>query len=726
MNLHDMNRNPHRRIRILLFLTAVLVTPIATAIAAEPQLHLLPYPKEVHSIPDVFLIKDSLTVVLDKNASGPDRFTAEELIRDLGNQWNIRVSVGNEKSGHVIVLTRNTRDKSLPPQGYLLTVSAGRIVVTARDEAGLFYGTRTLLQLIDKSPEGLRIPGITVRDWPDIASRAVHYDTKHHQDKASYVKAFIKDLASYKINMLVWEWEDKLAYPSHPEIGAPGAFTISEMQEFTRYARQYHIEIVPLVQGLGHVSFILKWPQYIPLREIPSSNWEFCPSKDASYTLLFDLWNDALEATPGSSYMHIGSDETYELGLCPQCQEKAKTIGRSGVYQLFVNKAADYLRTKKRKVMVWEPPMGWKMSDSPATGIEPAKGLVFTESYDYETPEQRYAGEARKLGFEVFAYDPNPGVVPLMVPYHFEQGEKGEPGTGCLEKSYRFLTQAVRSGMYNGMISTSWDDDGLHNQMWMLHFVNAAACSWNGNSPGPETIEADFYTTYYGVNAVQLKDLVELLNEGAYFYAWSMERNVWHYGEIGQTHLPDLPRGDALEYDPYWNTQYRERVSQSQQMIAKMDQALALIAQNKIQNLQHAYDLEIMRTSAALVKHTCMTYLDLSNLEFTIREAHTLRFEDAARSLALLQDAQHILENSLKRRETVFSDLVATYEVTRLPKGLSTPEKQFFHQQDRARHFAFRRPDMTFLIYDEQLLDIEGYLDQLKEYIAYFSANSMN
>ena len=57
--------------------------------------------------------------------------------------------------------------------------------------------------------------------------------------------------------MLVWEWEDKFAYPSNPEIGAPGAFTMKEMQEFTSYAKQYHIQIVPLVQGLGHVSFIL-------------------------------------------------------------------------------------------------------------------------------------------------------------------------------------------------------------------------------------------------------------------------------------------------------------------------------------------------------------------------------------------------------------------------------------------------------------------------------------
>ena len=149
--------------------------------------------------------------------------------------------------------------------------------------------------------------------------------------------------------MLVWEWEDKFAYPSHPEIGAPGRFTMKEMQEFTRYAKQYHIQIVPLVQGLGHVSFILKWPQYKHLREIESSNWEFCPLKEGSYDLLFDLWKDAIEATPGSEYIHIGSDETYELAACEKCKAKAEEIGRSGLYQLFINKAAELSEDKRKE-----------------------------------------------------------------------------------------------------------------------------------------------------------------------------------------------------------------------------------------------------------------------------------------------------------------------------------------------------------------------------------------
>jgi hexosaminidase len=686
-------------------------------------LNVIPYPRQVKTGGDDFRIDGKLTVVIDKNAGTADRFAAEELVRDLKSKWNIQAQVGIEGTGPVIVLTRRRTPGIIPEQGYQLTTSKNKLVINAGSGEGLFYGTQTLLQIIKKDGSSHKVPGMAITDWPDIKNRAVHYDTKHHQDKASYVESFIKELASYKINMLVWEWEDKFAYPSHPEIGAPGAFTMTEMQELTRYARKYHIQIVPLVQGLGHVSFILKWPQHKHLREIEASNWEFCPLKQGSYDLLFDLWQDAIEATPGSEYIHIGSDETYELGACEQCKAKSEEIGRSGLYQLFINRSALFLQPKGRKVMAWETPMGWTKGKSPAKGIEPVKGLVLAESYSYETPELSYAKEARSMGFEVFAYDPNPGVVPMMVPYMFEKRESGELRAGSLEKSYRFLSHAARSGAFDGMICTSWDDDGLHNQMWMMHFVNSAAWSWNGSAPSLDEFRESFFTGYYGTSATDMAELFRLLNEGVYYFAETMERNVWHYGEIGQTHLPDLPRGDALEYDPYWNTEYKAKVSQSEETLAKMERALQIIENNIKAEADHSYDFEIFRTTAELVKHTCLTYIDLSNLEYTIRKAHVNRFVDYNVSLDNLLKAQQIIENILKRRGTVFDDLVKTYEETRLPKGFSTSDKAFFWQQDRARHFAFRRPDMSFLIYDEQLLDMEGYLEKLKAYIEFFKVH---
>ncbi len=724
------NRSTIRYSAISLLLSLLLSSGQGNNLSAgsvpAPLLNVIPYPKEVKITGEDLALTGNIAIVLDRNPSEADIFAADELIKDLRSEFNITASRAAASGTTSVMLTHKSVPGSLSKQGYQLITDKNGVIIRSHSEEGLFYGTQTLLQIIRTAGNEKAVAGVAITDWPDIAHRAIHYDTKHHQDKAAYVKSFIKDLSRYKVNMLVWEWEDKFAYPSHPEIGAPGAFTMEEMQDFTKYARQYHIQIVPLVQGLGHVSFILKWPQYKGLRELESSNWEFCPLKEGTYDLLFDLWKDAIDATPGSKYIHIGSDETYELAECENCRKKSEEVGRSGLYQMFINRSANYLTAKGRKVMVWEAPMGWKISKSPARGIEPVKGLVFTESFDYETPDMKYTNEARSLGYEVFAYDPNPGVVPMMIPYEFEKGESGNIRAGSLKKSYGFLSNAAKSGKMDGMISTSWDDDDPHNQMWMMHFINAAAWSWNGSAPSLDRFRESFFENYYGNTSMNMEDLFQLLNEGAYYFAGTLERNVWHYGEIGKTHLPDLPRGDALEYDPFWNTQYKEKVSQSEDILEKMNRALQIIADNKTAMIKHPYDLEIFRTTAELVRHTCLTYLDLSNLEYTIREAHVNRFVDYNVSLNSLLKAQKIIENCLDRRKEVFTDLVSTYEQTRLPKGYSTSDKPYFWQQDRARHFAFRRPDMSFLIYDEQLLDMEGYLEKLKAYIEFFKTHSMN
>ncbi|MCF6224635.1 MAG: beta-N-acetylhexosaminidase [Flavobacteriaceae bacterium] len=682
---------------------------------SDLDLHIIPYPQKVQIGGDKFVLQNSVNIVLDKNHSKIDWRTAEYLRKELQDKWGLVVSINEEKGGSKLILTRKGYSKSIGEQGYELSTGANVLTIRAKGEDGLFYGVQTLFQLIKKSRGVIYIPGMKITDWPDVNIRAVHYDTKHHQDKGSYVKSFIRDLAKYKINMLVWEWEDKLAYKSHPKIGAPGAFTIEEMKEFTLYAREHHIELVPLVQGLGHVSFILKWNKFKHLREVADSDWEFCPLKEGTYDLLFDLWDEAIEATPGSKYIHIGSDETFELGECKECRAKAKEIGNSGLYHLFANKASKHLK-KSRKVMLWERPMGWRQNSSPIKNMKIDTDLVLTESYEnYRAPDFRYAKEAKSMGFEVFMYDPNPGLEPLFLPYHFKKhGDRKVPGS--LKNSYDLLSTGSKSKAFDGMINTSWDDSGLHNQMWMLSFVASAQYSWNGASPTPEEFENSFFASYYGNDVMNMQELYELLNDGAYYYAATFERNIWHHGEIGKTHLPDLPRSQYIEYDPYWNTEYKTMIIKSKRQRKKMARALQIIEANKLLDLDNSYDFEVYQSIANLIDHTCQTYLDLSKLEYTITEAHRNAFSDREAAYNSLLNAEKLIENSLARRERVYSELVAIWEKTRLPKGMSTPSKKFFYKMDRSRHFANRTPDLSYLIYDEQLLDIEGYLKRLKKY----------
>ncbi len=685
-------------------------------------INLIPYPQEVNLEGDDFVPGTELSIILDNDATEKDLFAAEELSSQLFRGWKIKSVISNSASGKSIILTRkNVPEKitSLPDkkaeQAYELTTITDQLTIKAKGEAGLFYGVQTLLQIIKKRQDGAFVKGMKITDWPDIPIRANHYDTKHHQDKREYVESFIRDLARYKINMLVWEWEDKFEYPSHPEIGAPGAFTMEEVQEMTRYAQKYHIQIVPLVQGLGHVSFILKWPQFSHLREITASNWEFCPLKDGSYELLNDLWQDAIKATPGSEYIHIGTDESYEIGKGIECGCEAwmKEIGKHGLMTEFINRCAEPLMKEGRKIMTWSTEY------IPGAKLNPLKGMVA----DMLSSDIEKVKETKKAGYEVFVYDPNPGIEPLFLPYFYRlrgEGDKEREVETSLQRSYNEVSKAATSGVFDGMINTSWDDSGLHNQAWMMSFINSAEYSWSGNNPSLDEFSDKFFLNYYGENSKDMKELYILLNKAGYYYYKSFERRVWHYGDIGKTHLPDMPRGDNLEYDEFWNREYADKINESQEQQKQMVRASQIIQDNMGIGIKNCYDLEIFTTIVNLVNHTCNTYLTLSKLEKAIKEAHNQRFLSHQAAYSAMEKAVGIIDANLAERQKIYDDLVATWEKTRLPKGLSTPEKQFFHRQDRARHFAFRRADMSYLTYDEELLRLEDYKAKLQEYLGWY------
>jgi len=233
---------PGKRSKSRLYMTFSLISMLIYSLfptlsratgLVDSGLYIIPYPQQVLFGGDAFMFQSDLNIVLDKDHSKADEFTATELIRDLKSEWNIDAALNQKRNNFSVILSRRKSLSKPGKQGYELSVTKNAITISSAGEEGLFYGTQTLLQLIQKSAGGYKVIGLKITDWPDIAERAVHYDTKHHQDKMEYVRSFIKELARYKINLFVWEWEDKFLYPSHPEISAPGAFTTKEIQDLT-------------------------------------------------------------------------------------------------------------------------------------------------------------------------------------------------------------------------------------------------------------------------------------------------------------------------------------------------------------------------------------------------------------------------------------------------------------------------------------------------------------
>jgi len=673
---------------------------------------LIPEPQEIRIDGGVFGFGASVAIVLSDDASDQDRFTGGELASALKAEQGIEATVSAQAAvGKPAIHLSRREGADLKAEGYRLTVKPDAITLEGNDAAGLFWGTQTILQAFLKGKE---IPCMTIEDFPDIVYRAIHYDTKHHQGTYEYVEEFIRTLARYKANALVWEWEDKFAYERHPEVGAPGAFTKAQMQSLTAFARQYHVQIVPLVQGLGHVSYILKHEQHRHLREIPDSAWEFCPLNDGSYDLLFDLWDEAMEATPGSELLHIGSDETYELGQGEACgcRQKMEEIGKNGLMQMFVHKCVAHVESRGRRAMCWGG------NYQPGSEHQPPKKMIFVDSSNVE-----YLKESQEAGYGVFVYAPNPGIAPLFLPYlpwvqhSIWRDDTRRVRKGSFRDTADSIANAGKANAVLGSITTSWDDSGLHNQAWMPRFICAAEYSWSANAPDVDVWIDRYMREYFGSNARNMRELFQLLQEGAQFYYDTFQRRVWHWGDVGKIHLPDFPRQE-LEYNEFWRRRYAQLLHKAESESQRIARAIWIIDDNLSREVKHQYDLEIFRTCAELMRHNVDLMLTLGELEQEISAASGLHFSDRKEALKHLERARAMIEKHLADREAVFENLVEVWERTRLPKGYSTPEKPFAFAPDRARHFANRTPDMRYLIMDEELLDLEGYLERLKAYIA--------
>ena len=140
------------------------------------------------------------------------------------------------------------------------------------------------------------------------------WDLKGYQPKPEVLKEELRLLASYKINSILLEIEDKYDYRCAPGVGVRGAYTFEEMREISRYAKSMNIMIVPKLQSLAHVDYLLKHARYAKLRE-DGHPFQYCASNPSAQKLWESMADELMECfAEHKEYFHIGADETDLLG----------------------------------------------------------------------------------------------------------------------------------------------------------------------------------------------------------------------------------------------------------------------------------------------------------------------------------------------------------------------------------------------------------------------------
>ena len=246
----------------------------------------------------------------------------------------------------------------LKPEGYALVVTPERVILAGADERGVLYGAQTLRQLIWNNNGKSEIPETLIVDWPDLKMRGCYVEGATLSTFSDEIRHLIRDTYSFsKANTLVAEikWTD-WQWATHPEVSAipiskyrrEPARSLAELKELAQYAKKYKMDFIPGVFTYGKVEALLQSHPEISEEPDNKKGLSYCPNKEETYKLIFDLMGEIIDAT-GCSTMHVGHDEIAGMAKCPVC----RNIPPGDLFANDVNKISRWLASKNVRTIIW-------------------------------------------------------------------------------------------------------------------------------------------------------------------------------------------------------------------------------------------------------------------------------------------------------------------------------------------------------------------------------------
>ena len=457
----------------------------------QPPIRLLPAPREPHFTGTADLPAKILVVVPGRDSQ--DEFAArdlEEAIKQVPpssddpakNSPNppYRVTLlRNDSADAKAILARNNLvfDSVMEAEGYILVIDQHDAAIIGATGSGVFYGVQTFKQLLPLAGAPHVLPTGTVRDWPAMPYRGIDDDLSRGPfPTLAFQKHQIRVFASFKINIYSPYFEHTLQYPSQPLAAPPGsALTPAEAAELVAYARQYHVTIVPEQESFGHLHHVLKYDLYQDEAETPHGH-VLAPGQPGTLPLIKDWFTQVAQEFP-SPFIHIGADETFELGL-GRTYDVVQQKGYGPVYVDFLKQIHDTLAPLNRRLLFWGD-----IGDANPDAVPGLPKDMIAVPWNY----------SKSAGFdsmiEPFA---KAGIETWVAPGDSNWNEVYPVARTAFANIQGFVRDGQRLGS-TGVLTTVWNDDGegLFNMDWYGVLFGAVA-AWQ---PGESSI-ANYQDAY--------------------------------------------------------------------------------------------------------------------------------------------------------------------------------------------------------------------------------------
>ncbi|WP_328499088.1 family 20 glycosylhydrolase [Streptomyces sp. NBC_00414] len=289
--------------------------------------------------------------------SRAERRVADTLADDLraAGHGVVPVVGGGARTGDIVVDIAPGR-AALGKEGYELRAGE-RLSVTGATEAGAFYGTRTVLQLL---AQGDRLPAGRAVDVPRYEERGVGVCACYIHITTEWLENLVRDMAYSKLNQLLLEL--KVKSDAHPEANTWGYYTKDEIRRLVALGEKYHVTIIPEINSPGHMD---PWIENRPDLQLTDSDGDKQPSRlditrPGAFAYYAGLMDEYAQVFRADSW-HMGADE-YMLGSdfakYPQVLEYARAkYGADATPQDafidFVNRVHAYAADRGKELRIW-------------------------------------------------------------------------------------------------------------------------------------------------------------------------------------------------------------------------------------------------------------------------------------------------------------------------------------------------------------------------------------
>ena len=401
--------------------TTLLSTLLACALFGTSQaqaqqfVNLTPTPKEMRVEEGTYRLPAQFTI---GGAQIPDSIKSEvnKFIGDFNESASgCTASFSNKTEGAALVLVHNKAlYTALGQEGYKLSVTANGIRLESATTSGFFYGLTSLKKMLpaciaagvkDEKVATYELPLVQITDKPRFPYRGFMLDVARHFFSVQEVKKMLDVMAIYKLNKFHfhltedqgWRWEVK-KYPKLTKVGAvasntyvtsmehgaywtnqqygPYFYTREDLKEIVAYAAAKHIEVIPEIDMPGHFSAAMAaYPEFScnpdGVHRVETWGGVFTDvlnvANPKAVRFVKDILDELMAIFP-SKNVHIGGDE------CPttawennaECQAMYKKLNLTSYRQLqthFIAEITDYLKSKGRKISVWNETVTEKGAD---------------------------------------------------------------------------------------------------------------------------------------------------------------------------------------------------------------------------------------------------------------------------------------------------------------------------------------------------------------------------